>query len=65
MDIEGAEVKAITGMMNYMHCAKYFKLFACAYHNENDENDIRDLCQEFHIDVNKGYFCFFVDCDKI
>lgn len=62
MDIEGAEMKALEGMKNLLSNAKNAMLFVCAYHRQNDENEIRDFFKDsYEITSTKGYFCFYVD----
>ena len=61
MDIEGAEIRALKGMKKFMEKAANFKLFVCTYHRQNDEQLVREICKQYEIIANKGYFCFFVD----
>lgn len=61
MDIEGAEISALRGMTNFMKEALNFKLYVCSYHKQGDEENIRRICNEYRIEHNPGYFCFFKD----
>ena len=61
MDIEGAEIDALHGMKNFLRDSKNFKLFVCVYHNQEDEKQVKDICKNFDIETNKGYFCFYED----
>ncbi len=62
MDIEGAEVDALSGardtlLNNKVHCA------ICSYHRMNDEKDIRSILEGlgYRTEVSEGYMFFAYD----
>lgn len=62
MDIEGAEMKALDGMRKMLKEYPKVQLFVCAYHNQEDEDQIRSFFQDgYEIRHTTGYFCFYED----
>lgn len=61
MDIEGSEIMALKGMKHFMQEVNNFMLFVCTYHRQGDEEAVREICKDYRIETNKGYFCFYVD----
>lgn len=65
MDIEGEEIKALKGA-EYSLMNRNMKLAICAYHNENDENGIKNICSKFGYDFTspKGYMVFITENER-
>lgn len=60
MDIEGAEMSALKGAQNLLKNHQCKKLAICAYHNIDDEQNIRDYLQSmyYHVMTTQGYMTF-------
>ena len=60
MDIEGAEMSALSGGKNTLKKNKDLKLAVCAYHRFNDERDIKDFLSEYGFEAHTthGYMVF-------
>lgn len=59
MDIEGAEIKALTGAKQLLKNNKDLKLVLCCYHKQNDERDMRDILKDYQVETTKGYMLFW------
>lgn len=59
MDIEGAEIKALTGAKQLLKSNKNLKLVLCCYHKQNDEKEIRSILKDYQIETTKGYMLFW------
>ena len=66
MDIEGAEVSAIKGGLNYIRNKKQFKMAVCVYHNLGDEEIIRGILKEEDLVMSTtgGYMVFPDNMDQ-
>jgi hypothetical protein len=62
-DIEGAETKLLTGAKRTLMTQKNLQMILCAYHQENDERDLKRILTEsgFHTEFSKGYMIFIYD----
>jgi hypothetical protein len=60
-DIEGAEVALLNGARNILTRQKKLRLVLCAYHNENDAQELRSLLAKnnFKTEFSPGYLFFF------
>ncbi len=64
MDIEGAELAALHGGRKWLEKVESFSGYICAYHNQNDENEIRDFFTEiggYKIENTKGFMTNIYD----
>lgn len=62
MDIEGFEMLALEGARKMLSKATHVLAFVCAYHKQNDENEIRHFFENgYDIGHTDGYFCFYAD----
>lgn len=58
MDIEGAEISALKGMAQVIRKQDKLKCAICAYHRENDlENILKLLDDKFQCKISDGYMC--------
>lgn len=56
LDIEGAEEDALIGARKTLKINEHLRLFACVYHNEDDEEKVRQILQEgWKTICRKGY----------
>ncbi len=60
MDIEGAEVEALSAARDYLKNRNKMKLAVCVYHNLEDERKIREILEPigFVGETTKGYMVF-------
>lgn len=63
MDIEGEEVKALTGAKRVLEESNFLKCAICSYHRHGDEQKIKQILHSygFHTEVSKGYMLFASD----
>lgn len=59
MDIEGAEVRALAGMKEFIQPNHKFMAFVCAYHGQDDEKKIREIFTNYPVENTRGFFCFY------
>jgi hypothetical protein len=62
-DIEGAEIELLTGANKTLSMQKNLKLVLCAYHRQNDAQDLKRILEEkgFSTEFSKGYMIFIWD----
>ncbi len=60
MDIEGAEVSAMTGGNRFFSCSDKVNLALCVYHNPDDEERLLSYADKYGFDAytTKGYMIF-------
>lgn len=63
MDIEGEEVKALKGANKVFANSANIKCSICCYHKHGDEEKIRNILQEYGLEIttSKGYMLFLWD----
>ncbi len=54
MDIEGAELEAIKGAQNIIDNIENAKLLVCAYHRQDDCENIKSLLSKYSYNIRKG-----------
>lgn len=57
MDIEGAEIKAISGAQKLLQSVERVKLAVCAYHRQSDYEQLCELLKLMTLDKADGYLC--------
>ena len=61
MDIEGYECKALLGSKTLIKKNPKLKIVVCTYHNQEDEQAIRDLFNDYYMENSMGYMLFLWD----
>ena len=63
MDIEGAEMEALSGAVESIQLGKIKKIMVCAYHNQDDERNIRKFFSPYtyHIETAHGFITKMAD----
>lgn len=63
MDIEGAEIQALNGGINTFSKNNDITVVICAYHNENDDLEIKNILRnyDFKISNTRGYMVLNTD----
>lgn len=66
MDVEGAEPEALAGARRLLGNSDRLKCAVCAYHNNEDEERIRDFAQSagLKISVTNGYMYYTIGCGQ-
>lgn len=62
-DIEGAELPLLKGAKKTMSTQGNIRIVLCAYHKQNDEQDLKQILTEFgfQAESSKGYMIFLYD----
>lgn len=66
LDIEGAETSALKGAKHTLTDAKGLKIACCTYHNNEDEDRIREILEDYGFSMNtsEGYMVFPCNVDQ-
>lgn len=61
-DVEGWEPAALRGAKNILQSSKHIMLLVCAYHNQGDEDEIRQILgNAFKVEPREGHMLFIWD----